>query len=52
MNSSISGTSSTEQTSKQDITRETELKNKLIVTRGEVGRDNGGKGRKGFQEHP
>ena len=28
-----------------------EIKNKLTVTRGEVGGDYGGKGKKGFQEH-
>ena len=32
------------QTSKQNITRDIENKNKLTVTRGEVGGDNGGKG--------
>ena len=32
------------QTSKQNITRDIEIKNNLIVTRGEVGRDNGGEG--------
>ena len=31
------------QTSKQNITRDSEIKNKLTVTRGEVGGDNGGK---------
>ena len=39
----ISGTKSTKQTSKQNITRDLEIKNKLTVTRGEVGEDNGGK---------
>ena len=33
--SPISGTKSTKQTSKQDITRDVEIKNKLTVTRGE-----------------
>ena len=33
--------------SKQNITRDIEIKNNLKVTRGEVGRNNGGKG---FQE--
>ena len=28
-----------------------DIKNKLTVTRGEVGGNNGGKGEKGFQEH-
>ena len=37
------------QTSKQNITRDTEIKNKLTVTRGEVGEDNGRKGEKGHQ---
>ena len=36
------------QTSKQNITRVIEIKNKLTVTRGEVRGDNGGKSRKGF----
>ena len=31
-------------TSKQNITRDIEIKNNLTVTRGEVGWDNGGKG--------
>ena len=44
MISPISGTSSTKQTSKQNITRDIEIKNKLIVTRRESGGDNGGKG--------
>ena len=35
MISPISGTSSTKQTSKQNITRDTEMKNKRSVTRGE-----------------
>ena len=39
------------QTSKQNITRDTEVKNKLTLTREEVGGDDGGKGEKGFQEH-
>ena len=34
------------QTSKENITRDIEIKNKLTVTRGEVGGDNGG-GNKG-----
>ena len=38
------------QTSKQNITRDIEIKNKLTVTRGEVGGDNGGERVKGFQE--
>ena len=36
----------TKQTSKQTITRDIEIKNKVSVTRGEVGGDNGGKGRR------
>ena len=51
MISPISGTSSTKQTSKQNLTRDIENKNKLTVTRGEVGRDSGAKRGKGFQEH-
>ena len=42
MISPISGTCSTKQTSKQNITRDIKIKNQLTVTRGEVGRDNGG----------
>ena len=38
MISPISGTKSTKQTSKPNITRDTEIKNKLTVTRGEEGR--------------
>ena len=38
------------QKSKQNITRDIEIKNKLTVTKGEVGGDNGGTGEKGFQE--
>ena len=49
MISSISGTQSTQQTSKQNITRDIETKNKLTVTRGEVGGDNGGKKEKDCQ---
>ena len=50
MISPISGTQSTKQTSKQNITRDIEIKNKLTVTREEVGGDNGGESVKGFQE--
>ena len=32
-----SGTSSTKQTNKQNVTRDIEIKNKLTVTRGQVG---------------
>ena len=39
------------QTSKQNITRNIEIKNKLTVTRREVGGDNGGKRGKGCQKH-
>ena len=35
MISPMSGTSSTKQTSKQNITRDMEIKNKLTVTRGD-----------------
>ena len=49
MISPISGTYSTKQTSKQNITRDIEIKNKLTLTRGEVGEDNGGKRGKGYQ---
>ena len=38
----------TKQTSKQNITRDIEIKNKLTVTIGEVGGDNGAKRGKGF----
>ena len=44
MISSINVTSSTRQTRKQNIIRDIEIKNKLTVTRGEVGGDKGGKG--------
>ena len=33
---------------KQNITRDSEIKNRLTVTRGEVGGDNGAKRGKGF----
>ena len=49
MISPISGTYM--ETSKQNITRDSEIKNKLRVTRGEVGGDNGGRRGKGCQEH-
>ena len=42
--------SSKKKTSKQNITRDIEIKKKLTVTRGEVGGDNGGESGKGFQE--
>ena len=42
MISPISGTYSTKETSKQNITRDIEIKNKLTVSRGEVGGENGG----------
>ena len=45
--SPLTGTQSTKEKSKQNITRDTESKNNLTVTRGEVGEDKGGKG---FQE--
>ena len=40
----ISGNESTKQTSKENITRDIEIKNKLTVTRGEWGGVNGKKG--------
>ena len=40
--SPVRGPYSTKQTSKQNITRDIEIKNKLTVTRGEVAGDNGG----------
>ena len=43
MISSLTGTDSTKQTSKQSITRDIEMKNNLTVTREEVERDNRGK---------
>ena len=43
MISPISGTYSTKQTSKQNITRDIEIKNKLTVTRGEEGGGEQGK---------
>ena len=49
MISPINGTESRKQTSKQNITRDTEIKNKLTATRGKVGGDNGEKGEKGCQ---
>ena len=49
--SPIRGTQSRKQTSKQNITRDIEINNKLTVTRGEVGGDNVGEKAKGFQEH-
>ena len=50
MISPTSGTWSTKQTSKQNIPRAIEIKNKGTVTRGEMGGDNGGKRVKDFQE--
>ena len=50
MISALSGTQSTKQISKQNITRDIEIKSKLTVTRGEVEGDNEGKRGKGFQE--
>ena len=38
-------------TNKQNITRDNEIKNKLTVTRGEVGGENGGKGENVVKEH-
>ena len=39
------------QISKPNITKDIEIKNKLTVTKGERGGDNGGEREKGFQEH-
>ena len=47
MISPISGTQSIKQTSQQNITRDTEIKNKLTVTRGAGEVDNRGKQGKG-----
>ena len=47
MISPLTGTLSTEEKSKQNITRNTEIKNNLIIARGEWRRDSG---EKGFQE--
>ena len=47
--SPLSGTQSTKQTSKQNRTRDMEIKNKLTATRGMGERDNGGKKGKGHQ---
>ena len=47
----LSGTLSTKERSKQNITRDIEIKNNLTITRGEVGGGNGEKRGKGFQEH-
>ena len=47
---SISGTLWKKQTSKQNITKDIEIKNELTVTRGERGGDSGGQRVKGFQE--
>ena len=41
--SPLTGTQSTKEKSKQNITRDTESKNNLTITRGEVGEDNGGR---------
>ena len=49
MISTVSGTYSPKQTSKQNITRDIEIKNKLTVTRGQVGGVNGGETEKGHQ---
>ena len=45
--SPLTGTESTKEKSKQNITRDIEIKNNLTIARGEEGGDNGGKG---FQE--
>ena len=49
MVSPLCATSSTKQTSKQNITRDIEIKNRWTVTRWEVQEDNGGKRVKGLQ---
>ena len=46
-----SGTKSTQQTIKQNITRDIEIKNKLAVTIGERERDNGKNRERVFREH-
>ena len=51
MVSPISGTILRKQISKQNITRDIEIKNKLTVTRGVVGGTNGWKRGKGCQEY-
>ena len=51
MISPLTGAYSTKQTSKQNITRDIEIKNKLTVTRGEVGGYNGGKRGRFFKKH-
>ena len=52
MISPLTGTQSIEEKSKQNITRDIEIKNTLtVVTRGEVGGDNGGGRGKGCQGH-
>ena len=50
MVSPLSGTSSTKQTSKHNITRDTKIKDNLTVTRGDVGGEDGWKEGKGYQE--
>ena len=47
MISPLTETHSTEEKSKQNTTRDIEVKNNLIIARGEGGRDSG---KKGFQE--
>ena len=47
MFSPLTGTQSTKEKSKQNITRDIEIKNNLTIARRESGGDNGGKG---FQE--
>ena len=44
MISPLTGTSSTKQTSKQNITKDTEIENRLTMTRGERGGNFRGKG--------
>ena len=47
MISPLTGTSSTKEKSKQNVTRDTEVKSNLTITRGEWGGDSG---ERGFQE--
>ena len=47
MISPLTGTKSTEEKSKQNITRDIEVKNNLTIARGEWGRDSG---KRGLQE--
>ena len=44
MISPLTGTQSTKQTNTQNIPKDTEIENRLTVTKGERGGDNGGRG--------